>query len=156
MPKVQVIDETGKNLGILETKKAIRLAQERGLDLVEIAPNVRPPVCKFLDYGKYKYELMKKEQKRKAKAKRVEVKGVRISPRISKNDLEFKAKQADKFIKEGHKVRIEMILKGREYAHTELIQKIFNQFLETMAEKVKIEQKPKKQRLGMAMVVTKV
>lgn len=108
-----------------------------------------------MDYGKYKYEQMKKERKQKAKAKKIEVKGVRISLRISQNDLEFKAKQADKFIKEGNKVRIELILHGRELAQRNLAQMSFDKFINTMKEKVIIEQKPKRQRSGLAMVVAK-
>lgn len=131
------------------------MAREKGLDLVEIAPNVRPPVCKIMDHGKYKYEKMKKNRKQKAKAKKVEVKGVRISPRISTNDLNFKAGQADKFIKEGNKVRIELILRGREHIHKDIAKESFNKFIETMNEEVIIEQEPKKQRLGLAMVIAK-
>ena len=110
----------------METHKAIAMARDKGLDLVEIAPNVRPPVCKIMDHGKYKYEKMKKDRKQKAKAKKVEVKGVRISPRISKNDLEFKAGQADKFIKEGNKVRVELLLRGREHIHKDMAKESFN------------------------------
>ena len=139
----------------MPTHEALSMARERGYDLVEVAPNVRPPVCKFLNYGQYKYQKEKQQQQQKKRAKKVEIKGVRVSPRISENDLKFKAKQADKFIKQGDKVRIEVVIKGREYTHMDLVRKTFDQFIETMEEKVKIEQRPKKQRLGMAMVVTK-
>jgi len=139
----------------MDTGRALTLAKEKGLDLVEIAPNVRPPVCKICDYGKYKYERMKKGRKQKAKSKKVEVKGVRISPRISENDLKFKAKQADKFLKEGNKVRIELMLRGRENIHKDLAQETFDIFIKTMKEEIKIEQHPKRQRLGLAMIVTK-
>jgi translation initiation factor IF-3 len=108
-----------------------------------------------MDYGKYKYEQMKKEQKQRARAKKVEVKGVRISLRISQNDLEFKARQADKFLKEGNKVRIELVLQGRELARKDLSKAIFDKFIQTMKEKITIEQRPKRQRLGLAMIVTK-
>lgn len=155
LPRVQVIDETGKNLGIMETNKAIELAKSRGFDLVEVGPNARPVVCKFLDFGKYKYELGKKEKDQRKKAKRVEIKGVRISLRISRNDLEFKARQADKFLQEGHKVRIEIVIRGREFIHRDMIKKVINDFLAAMKEKVIIEQELKRQRLGLAMVVTK-
>ena len=139
----------------MPTHQALSMAKERGYDLVEVAPNVRPPVCKFLDYGKFKYKKEKQQQQQKKKAKKVEIKGVRISPRISENDLKFKAKQADKFIKQGDKVRIEVVIKGREHTHMDLVRETFNHFIDTMEEKVKIEQRPKKQRLGMAMIVTK-
>ncbi|MEW6407661.1 MAG: translation initiation factor IF-3 [Patescibacteria group bacterium] len=155
LPRVQVIDETGKNLGVMETNKAIELAKSRGFDLVEVGPNTRPVVCKFLDFGKYRYELGKKEKDQRKKAKRVEIKGVRISLRISRNDLEFKARQADKFLKEGHKVRIEIVIRGREFIHRDMIKKVISDFLATMKEKVIIEQELKRQRLGLAMVVAR-
>jgi len=143
-------------LGILATEKALTLAKEKGLDLIEVSPKAQPPVCKILDYGKYKYQLMKKEQKLKKKQKKVAVKGIRISLRTSKHDLAFKARQADKFVKQGHKVRIELVLKGREWTHRDLAKKRFDEFIEIMKEKVKIEQEPKRQRLGLAMIITKV
>jgi len=139
----------------MDTKDALFLAREKGLDLVEIAPNVKPPVCKLTDYGKYKYEQMKKGRKQKAKSRKVEIKGVRISPRISENDLIFKAHQADKFLKEGNKVRIELMLRGRENIHKDLTRNTFDKFIETMEEEIKVEQEPKRQRLGLAMIVTK-
>jgi len=143
-------------LGILATEKALTLAKEKGLDLIEVSPKAQPPVCKILDYGKYKYQLMKKEQKLKKKQKKVAVKGIRISLRTSEHDLAFKARQADKFVKQGHKVRIELVLKGREWTHRDLAKKRFDEFIEIMKEKVKIEQEPKRQRLGLAMIITKV
>lgn len=155
MPKVRVIDETGKNLGVLDTEKALALAKERGFNLIEISPKAQPPVCKILDYGRYKYQMMKKEQKLKKKQKRVAVKGIRISLRTSEHDLTFKAGQANKFIKQGHKVRIELALRGREWTHRDLVKKKFDEFIGKMKEKVKIEQEPKKQRLGLAMIITK-
>lgn len=131
------------------------MARERGFDLVEVAPNIRPPVCKFLDFGKYKYQKEKQEQQQKKKAKKVEIKGVRISPRISDNDLKFKAQQADKFLDQGNKVRIEIVIKGREHAHMDLVNQTLHRFVDTMKTKVKVEQQPKHQRLGLAMVVAK-
>jgi len=143
-------------LGILATEKALASAKEKGLDLIEVSPKTQPPVCKILDYGKYKYQLMKKEQKLKKKQKKVAVKGIRVSLRTSKHDLAFKARQADKFVKQGHKVRIELVLKGREWTHRDLAKKRFDEFIEIMKEKVKIEQEPKRQRLGLAIIITKI
>jgi translation initiation factor IF-3 len=155
LPRVQVIDETGKNLGVMETIKAIELAKSRGFDLVEVGPNARPVVCKFLNFGKYKYDLEKKEKDQRKKSKKTEIKGVRISPRISRNDLEFKARMADKFLGQGHKVRIEIVIRGREFAHRDMIKKVISDFLAAMKEKVIVEQELKRQRLGLAMVVAK-
>lgn len=143
-------------MGILATEKALASAKEKGLDLIEVSPKTQPPVCKILDYGKYKYQLMKKEQKLKKKQKKVAVKGIRVSLRTSKHDLAFKARQADKFVKQGHKVRIELVLKGREWTHRDLAKKRFDEFIEIMKEKVKIEQEPKRQRLGLAIIITKI
>lgn len=107
-----------------------------------------------MDYGKYKYQQEKKERKMKKSQKKVEVKGVRISLRISKNDLEFKARQADKFLKQGNKVRVELVLRGRENAHRDLAKVKLKEFIEIMEHKVIIEQEPKKERLGLAMIVS--
>ena len=143
-------------MGVLDTEKALALAKERGFNLIEISPKAQPPVCKILDYGRYKYQMMKKEQKLRRKQKKSVVKGIRISLRSSEHDLAFKAEQADKFIKQGHKVRIELVLKGREWTHRDLAKKRFDEFIKKMEEKIKIEQEPKKQRLGLAMIITKV
>ena len=106
-----------------------------------------------MDHGKFKYQKEKKEQKQKKKQKKVEVKGVRISLRISKNDLEFKAKQADKFFKEGNKVRVELIMRGRENAHRDLAKEKLKEFIKIMEYKSIVEQEPKKERLGLAMII---
>lgn len=142
-------------MGILNTEQAIALAQEKGLDLIEVSSSAQPPVCKILDYGKYRYQIMKKEQQLKKKTKKVEIKGVRLTLRTSEHDLFFKAKQADKFISQGNKVRIELVLKGREWTHLDLAKAKFNEFIGKMKEKVKIEQEPKKQRLGLTMIISK-
>ncbi len=137
----------------MATNKAKALAESKELDLVEVAGKERPPICKIMDYGQFKYQKEKQERKMKKTQKKIEVKGVRISPRISKNDLLFKAKMADKFLKQGHKVRIEMIIKGREYTHMDLVNETYDKFIKSLETKVIIEQEKKKQRLGMAMIV---
>jgi translation initiation factor IF-3 len=152
---VQVVDETGKNLGVLDTYKAIEIAQERGLDLVEIAPTAKPPVCKITDYGKYKYQQAKKEQQQKAKQKTIEVKGIRIGLSTSSHDLEYKAKQAGKFLGEGNKVRIEIRLRGREKAHQDLAREKLNDFLKLITTAYKIEEEPKRNPMGLTMTVAK-
>ena len=150
-----MVDETGKNLGVLDTYRAIEIAKERGLDLVEIAPTVRPPVCKITEYGKYKYQQAKKERQQKAKQKKVEVKGIRIGLSTSDHDLEHKAKQTGKFLNEGNKVRIEIKLKGREKAHRALAREKLNNFLELIPGKPKIEEEPKQSPTGLTMVIAK-
>ncbi len=156
IPRVQVVDENGKSLGILDTQKAIEIAEEKGLDLVEIAPTVKPPVCKIIDYGKYKYQQSKKEQQRKTKQKKTEVKGVRIGLSTSLHDLEHKIKQAEEFLKEGHKIRIEIKLKGREKAHQDLAKEKLNSFLQMVTVEHKIEEEPKRSPIGLTMTIAKI
>jgi len=152
---VRVIDEKGQNLGIVETDKALELAREKGLDLIEIAPNVRPPVCRIMDHGKYQYQKSKEEKQQKTKQKRIEVKGIRISLRISQHDLETKAKQANKFLDQGHKVRIEMILRGREKGLFEMAREKLNEFIKLISPEVKVEQEIKRNPRGLTVGVTK-
>lgn len=131
------------------------MAKEKGLDLIEIAPNVRPPVCKIMDFGKYQYQKSKKEKEQKSKQKKIEVKGIRISMRTGQHDLSFKAKQAQKFLEKGNKVRVEMILKGREKSLFNLAKEKLNQFIELIQVETKIEQKIKKQPRGFSVVIGK-
>lgn len=139
----------------METSEALKLAKSRDLDLVEVAPNARPPVCKILDYGQMKYQRAKEEQKQRKKQKKVEVKGVRISMRISENDLNFKVKQAQKFLDKGNKVRVELRMRGREKAHMDLGRDLLLKFAEKLEGNIHIEQKPKRERLGLAIIVAK-
>jgi len=152
---VQVVDENGKNLGVLDAYRAIEIARERGLDLVEIAPTANPPVCKIIDFGKYKYQQAKKEQKQKTKQKKVEVKGVRIGLSTSLHDMAYKAKQAGEFLTEGNKVRIEIKLKGREKAHQDLAKEKLNNFLKIIPVEHKIEEEPKRNPIGLIMTIAK-
>lgn len=152
---MQVIDEKGKNLGVLDTYKAVQIARERELDLVEIAPTAKPPVCKITEFGKYKYQQAKKEQKQKAKQKKVEVKGIRIGLSTSSHDLEYKAKRAEKFLTEGNKVRIEIKLKGREKAHQDLAREKLNNFLKLILVEHRVEEEPKRNPMGLAMTISK-
>jgi translation initiation factor IF-3 len=142
-------------LGVLDTFKAIEIARDRGLDLVEIAPTVKPPVCKIIDYGKYKYQQAKKEQQRKAKQKKIEVKGIRIGLSTSSHDLEYKAKKVEKFLTEGNKIRIEMRLRGREKAHGDLAKEKLNNFLELVSVEHKIEEEPKRGPIGLIIIIAK-
>lgn len=149
-----MIDEDGKNLGVMETAEALRLAQERGFDLIEIAPTVRPPVCKIMDFGKFKYEREKGEREHGKKQKEVEIKGIRIGFTTGKHDLELRAKQAQKFLQEGDKVKIDMRLRGREKAHGHLALQRFNEFLDMIGE-FHLETAPKRFPQGFVAVITK-
>lgn len=155
IPSVQVIDEKGENLGVLDTYKAIQIAREHNLDLVEISPKTSPPICKITDYGKYKYKQAKKEQQQKTKQKKIEIKGVRIGLSTSLHDLDYKAKNAEKFLNKGDKVRIEIKLRGREKAHQDLAREKLTGFLKLIPIEYKIEEEPKKNPMGLTMTITK-
>ena len=150
---MRVIDETGANLGTLNTQEAINIAKERGLDLVEVSDKVDPPICKIVDYGKYKYTQEKKEKKQQAHQKKSEIKGVRIGLATSSHDLEIRAHQIEKFFKEGHKVRVEMKLRGREKAHGDLAKEKLELFLTTILGGVKREEEIKRTPQGMGVTI---
>ena len=155
--RVRVIDETEKQLGIIPLEEALRMARERNLDLIQVTERVEPPVCKIMDYGKYLYREEKKERGAK-KQKGGEVKGIRLSFGISSHDLETRAHQAEKFLKEGNKVRIELILRGREKAHQDFAKEKIKKFLETLEKQIpiKIERDLKKEFKGFTMIITKI
>lgn len=138
----------------METPDALKLAQEQGLDLIEIAPTVKPPVCRIMDFGKFKYEREKGEREHGKKQKEVEVKGIRIGFTTGKHDLELRVRQAQKFLAEGDKVRIDMRLTGREKAHGPLAFKKFNEFLEMIGD-ISIESPPKRFPQGFIAVISK-
>lgn len=118
IPRVLVIDENGQKLGVMETRDAIRLARSKGLDLIEVAPHVRPPVCRIMDYGKFKYQQQKRAKE--ARKHQKELKEIRLSPQISEHDLLYRVKSAEEFLKEGHKVRLFMQVTGRWASHMDL------------------------------------
>jgi translation initiation factor IF-3 len=129
VPELRVIDEDGSQLGIMKTSDALALAQERGLDLVEVSPQAKPPVAKLVNYDKLRYHQKKLEQQQKKKIKRIEVKNIRLSVRIAEHDMQVKARQAEKFLAEGHKVKIDLMMRGREQAFAELGFKSIQKFL---------------------------
>lgn len=154
-PELRVIDDDGNQVGILPRDRALALAQEKNLDLVEISPTAKPPVAKITNYGKYFYRLQKEERHKKAKQKTVEVKGIRLSVRIASADLATKAKQAEQFLKEGHKVKIDIRLKGREKAHSDLAKTKLEEFIKMVTVPINVEQEPKKQPWGFVMIIGK-
>jgi len=153
--EVRLIDETGKQVGIVSLEEALRMAQERNLDLIQVTEKVEPPVCKIGEYGKYLYSLQKKEKS--AKAKTSEVKGLRLRIATSMHDTETKINQAEKFLKKGDKVRIEMILRGREKAFRDMAKGKINQFLEILNKKVpiRLESDIKKDFRGLTTIISK-
>lgn len=152
--EVRVISEDGEQLGIMSSKDAMKLAREAELDLVKIAPKAQPPVCKIIDYGKYKYELARKEKEAKKKQKTVEVKEVRLSPNIDTNDLNTKMNNAKKFITKGNKVKVTLRFRGREMAHMQQSKHILDDFAEMLADVAVIEKPTKQEGRSMSMVLT--
>ena len=128
VPEVRVIDDAGKMIGVMKTSDALQMALDRGVDLVEVSPQAHPPVVKLLDYDKYRYQQEKQAQEAKKKVKKVTVKGIRLSVRIGQHDLDFKAKQANDFIAEGNKVKLDVQMRGREQAHPELAFDLIKKF----------------------------
>lgn len=152
--EVRVIAENGDQLGVMLVKEAMKLAQEAELDLVKIAPKAQPPVCKIIDYGKYRYELARKEKEAKKKQKTVEVKEVRISPNIDTNDLNTKVNNAKKFIAKGNKVKVTLRFRGREMAHMQQSKHILDDFAEMLADVAVVEKPAKLEGRSMSMVLT--
>lgn len=138
----------------METAEALRLAQERRLDLIEIVPKTRPPICKLMDSGKFKYEHEKQVRAQKTKQKEVEVKGIRIGFTTGKHDLEMRAEQIKKFFEKGHKAKVDMILRGREKSHRDLARKIFDDFLALIPD-IAFDMEPKKTPQGFIAVIRK-
>jgi len=135
LSKVRVIDDNNEQVGVIFTRDALEMAKTAGLDLVEIAPHSRPPVCKILDYGKYKYDLSKKNNK----SRHNRLKEIRMSSRIEQHDIDFRTKNARKFLSKGDKVQIEMMFKGRDNAHKEIGLKTVNRIVETLLDVAKID-----------------
>ena len=152
-PEVQVITSDGENLGILNTNEAITKAKNQGLDLIEIAPNANPPVCKIMDIGKYKYDLQKKANLAKKKQKTVSLKEIKLRPGTEAHDYNFKIKNAKKFINKGDKVKFTVKFKGREMQHTELGKELMNRIIEETKDIAKVESQPKFEGKQMVMII---
>ena len=151
--EIRLIGEDGEQLGIMSAREAMKIAQEAELDLVKSAPAAKPPVCKIIDYGKYKYEQARKEKEAKKKQKTVEVKEVRLSPNIDTNDLNTKINNAKKFISKGNKVKVTLRFRGREMAHVQQSKHILDDFAETLADVAVVEKPAKMEGRAMSMVL---
>ena len=152
--EVGLIGEEGQQLGIMSAKEAMKLAEEAGLDLVKIAPTAKPLVCKIVDYGKYKYEQVRKEKEAKKKQKVIEVKEIRLSPNIDTNDLNTKVNAARKFLTKGDKVKITLRFRGREMAHMNSSKHILDDFAESLSDIAVVEKAPKVEGRSMTMFLT--
>ncbi|MEE1032987.1 MAG: translation initiation factor IF-3 [Agathobacter sp.] len=151
--EVRLIGADGEQLGIVSSREAQKIADEAGLDLVKIAPNAKPPVCKVIDYGKYRYEQARKEKDAKKKQKTVELKEIRLSPNIEANDLNTKMNAAKKFLAKGNKVKITLRFRGREMAHMNASKHILDDFAEDLAEVSVVEKAPKIEGRSISMVL---
>ena len=152
-PEVQVISSEGENLGIISTNKAISMAKDEGLDLIEIAPNANPPVCKIIDMGKYKYDAQKKANKAKKKQKKIELKEIKLRPVTEVHDYTFKIKNAQKFLSKGDKVKFTIKFKGRELQHSHLGNELMDKIKHDMEKIGRVELQPKFDGKQMIMVI---
>ena len=153
--EVQLIDDQGEKKGVVGINEALDLAYEKKLDLVLVAPNAQPPVCKLMNYGKYKFEQAKKEKEAKKKQKVFEVKEIRITPNIEQHDLEFKLKNARKFIEDGNKVKITVRFRGRELNYTKLGEENLNKFIDELSDVANPEKKPVLEGKNMFIILSK-
>ena len=153
--EVQLIGDSGEKLGVLSLRDALNLAVEKKLDLVLVAPQANPPVCKIMNYGKYKFEQTKKEKEAKKKQKIVEIKEIRITPNIEEHDFNFKAKNARKFIEDGNKLKITVRFRGREVNNATLGEDVLNKFIENLSDIANLDRKPKLEGRNMFIMLSK-
>ncbi|GAB6157291.1 translation initiation factor IF-3 [Desulfotomaculum varum] len=148
-----MVDADNNQLGIMSVKEALRLAEERQLDLVEVAPQAKPPVCRIMDYGKFKYEQSKREKEAKKKQRIIQVKEVKLRPRIEEHDYIVKAKNAERFLKDGDKVKVTIMFRGREIVHTELGKKLLDRLAEDLKDLCIVERQAKLEGKNMIMIL---
>lgn len=152
--EVRLIDQDGKQLGLMSSKEAFKIALDNHFDLVKIAPQANPPVCKLMDFGKYRYELSKKEKESKKKQKIINIKEIRMTPAIEEHDFGVKVKSALRFLKDGNKVKVTVRFRGREAAHTSLGEQLLYKFAKNIEEYGIIEKAPKTEGRNLMMVIT--
>ena len=152
--EVRLIDTDGTQLGIKAGREAQRIADEKRLDLVKISPTAKPPVCKIMDYSKFKFEQSKKEKEARKKQRTIDIKEIRLSPNIDKHDIDVKVKKATEFLKDGDKVKITIRFRGRELGRTEIAHTIMGQFTQRLAEFSNVEKPPKMEARTMAMFLS--
>lgn len=151
--EVRLVGESGEQLGIYPIKDALREGMEKGLDLVEVAPNAKPPVCRLMDYGKYRYEQSKRERESRKKQKIITVKEVKIRPKIDDHDLEFKTKNAERFLKEGDKVKVTVMFRGREITRPALGKALCERMAELLKDTANVEKEAKLEGRNMIMIL---
>lgn len=153
-PEVRVIGDEGENFGLMSRSDALRAAMENNMDLIEVNPLANPPVCKMMDFGKFKYEQEKQARQQRSNAKKTDIKGIRLSLRIKGQDLEMRKNQAIKFFEEGDKVKVELMLKGRERAHADLARQIIQDFIKSLGD-VHVEQPLTKMGGNLTVMIAK-
>lgn len=153
---MRLISEEGEQIGIVPIEKALAMANMADLDLVEVAPDAEPPVCRIMDYGKYKYKLEISEKERKKKQSQITVKEVKLRPKIDKNDFQIKERYIEKFLKEGHKVKVTINFRGREIMHKEIGEKLAAKIIEDLDGKFILEQAPKLEGFNITMVLNPI
>jgi translation initiation factor IF-3 len=151
--EVRVISPDGTQLGILPIEQALQAAYDQHLDLVEVAPEARPPVCRIMDYGKYRYEQSKKAREAKKKQTVIELKEIKLRPKTEEHDFQFKARHAERFLKEGNKAKITMMFRGREVIRMDRGRAVLDRFLEALKEVAVVEQAPKVEGRNMTMIL---
>jgi len=152
--EVRLVDDKGEQRGIVPTAEALQLATDAGLDLVEVSPNAKPPVCKLLDYGKYKFEQEKRLREAKKKQKQVKLKEIRMQPKIEEHDLNFKTKHIKEFLEEGFKVKVSVRFRGRELAHLELGRNVLKRVQQLLGDSFVIEKRPQMEGRMMSMFIS--
>ncbi|MDD2902131.1 MAG: translation initiation factor IF-3 [Syntrophales bacterium] len=154
VPEIRLIGPDGQQIGVMPVKEALARATEANLDLVEVAPQASPPVCRIMDYGKYKYQQSKKQQEARRRQTTIQVKEVKVRPKIETHDMDFKMRNARRFLSEGDKVKISVIFRGREIAHTDRGFRLLARISETLADVGTVEQHPKLEGRNLSMIVT--
>jgi translation initiation factor IF-3 len=154
VPQVRLIDENGIQVGIVPTRQAISMAQERGLDLIEVAPTAKPPVCRIMDYGKYRYQQDKRDREARKKRKQSELRSVRLRPMIDNHDLDVKLKLVKRLLEDGDKVRVNLIFRARELPHPELGRKVLQKLAEGVTELAQVERGPSLEGRMMSMILS--
>ncbi|WP_370636982.1 translation initiation factor IF-3 [Gelria sp. Kuro-4] len=151
--EVRLVDETGQQLGIMLTREALRLAQEKGLDLVKVAPDARPPVCRIMDFGRYKYEQSKREKEARKKQKVITIKEIRLRPTIDEHDYEVKLRNMQRFLSDGDKVKVTVRFRGRQMTHTEAGRQLLARMAEQLKDLGTVEREPRLEGNQMIMIL---
>lgn len=151
--EIRVVSQDGEQLGIMQVRDALRVAHEKDLDLVEVAPNAKPPVCRIMDYGKFRFEQSKREREARKKQKVIEIKEIRMTPKIETHDFQVKVKATQKFLKDGDKVKATIRFRGREIVHAELGKQLLMQLYEAVKDQAVLEREPKIEGKNMIMIL---